>query len=101
MKSMPPQSPFARAALPSAPAPQGFLGRGTLGERPRAPPMMTTHKLTSQAQFVVSHDASVTCHNASVSCQLAGTVLPSAPAPQGFPGKGNLGTPQGTAHDDH
>ena len=77
MKSLPLQSPFAASALPSAPAPQGFLGRGTLGERPRAPPLMTTHKLTSQAQFVVSHAARML----HVQFAICGTVLPSLHLP--------------------
>ena len=53
MKSLPMASPFANSAMPSEAMPEGFLGRGTLGERPRAPPVMTVHQLNSQAQFVV------------------------------------------------
>lgn len=53
MQSMPMPTPFATASLPSADTPQGFLGRGLLGERPSIPPLLTMHQLGSQDRFVV------------------------------------------------
>ncbi len=45
--------PFAEASLSPAEMPESFLGRGQLGERPSAPPLMTMHQLGSHDQFVV------------------------------------------------
>lgn len=53
MNSMPMPVPFAEASLSPAGMPESFLGRGQLGERPRAPPLMTMHQLGSHDQFVV------------------------------------------------
>lgn len=53
MNSMPMPVPFAEASLSPAEMPESFLGRGQLGERPSAPPLMTMHQLGSHDQFVV------------------------------------------------
>ena len=45
--------PFAEASLSPVEMPESFLGRGQLGERPSAPPLMTMHQLGSHDQFVV------------------------------------------------
>ena len=57
---MPAASPLgAENALSSEP-PEGLLGRGSLGEGPSVPPLMSVHQLSSQDQFLVSgHD--LTC----------------------------------------
>ncbi|KAA6418503.1 MAG: DNA-binding phosphatase 1 [Trebouxia sp. A1-2] len=53
MNSMPMPVPFAEASLSPSEMPESFLGRGQLGERPRAPALMTMHQLGSHDQFVV------------------------------------------------
>ncbi len=53
MTSMPMPMPFAEASLSPLEMPERFLGRGQLGERPSAPPLMTMHQLGSHDQFVV------------------------------------------------
>ena len=53
MNSMPMPVPFAGASLSASEMPESFLGRGQLGERPSAPPLMTMHQLSSHDQFLV------------------------------------------------
>ena len=64
--------PFAEASLSPAGMPESFLGRGQLGERPRAPPLMTMHQLGSHDQFVVRSCSST---SAIIDCDLLYCVL--------------------------
>ena len=72
MNSMPMPVPFAEASLSPAGMPESFLGRGQLGERPRAPPLMTMHQLGSHYQFVVRSCSST---SAIIDCDLLYCVL--------------------------
>lgn len=79
MNSMPMPVPFAEASLSPSEMPESFLGRGQLGERPRAPALMTMHQLGSHDQFVVRSCSSTcatictTCHTAS--CHAGGAIV--------------------------
>lgn len=72
MNSMPMPMPFAGASLSPAEMLESFLGRGQLGERPSAPPLMTMHQLGHHDQFVVS-PSRLTC--APVVCDLSNCIL--------------------------
>jgi len=72
MNSMSMPVPFAGARLSASEMPESFLGRGQLGERPSAPPLMTMHQLSSHDQFVV-RSCCATC--ASVVYDLSNCIL--------------------------